>query len=164
VTVFVGVPFLLATIHQVGRAEGNRPVVERVPEGGIQPQAVVDRQGVLHLIYLNGSPGESDIFYLRRAPGEKSFSKPLRVNSQPGSAIAIGTIRGAHIAVGKDGRVHVAWNGNSKALPQGPNNGTPMLYARLDDSGQAFEEQRNLMQHTFVHDGGGSVAADDQGN
>jgi hypothetical protein len=37
----------------------------------------------------------------------------LRVNSQQGSAIAAGAIRGAHLAVGRNGRVHVAWNGSS---------------------------------------------------
>ena len=39
-----------------------------------------------------------------------------------------------------------------------------MLYARLDDAGTAFEEQRNLMQQTDALDGGGTVAADAAGN
>jgi hypothetical protein len=40
-----------------------------------------------------------------------TFSSALKVNSHPGSAIAAGNIRGAHIALGRNGRVHVAWNG-----------------------------------------------------
>ena len=47
------------------------------------------------------------------------FSTPLRVNSRPGSVIATGTIRGAHLAVGKNGRAHVAWMGSRKAAPEG---------------------------------------------
>ena len=39
-----------------------------------------------------------------------------------------------------------------------------MLYARLNDRGSGFEPQRNLMQETFGLDGGGSVAADHNGN
>src|SRR5207253_4479287 len=58
----------------------------------------------------------------------ETFSEPLRVNRHPGSAIAIGNIRGAHLAVGKNGRVHVAWMGSSKATPKGPRDASPMLY------------------------------------
>jgi hypothetical protein len=97
---------------------------------------------------------------------------PVRVNSQDGSAIALGTIRGAQMSVGRAGRVHVAWNGSGIASPTGPPNpedpasreSAPMLYARLNDAGTAFEEQRNLMRRTYGLDGGGSVAADGEGN
>jgi hypothetical protein len=142
--------------------------VSRVPEGGLQPQAAVDREGVVHLLYYAGDPREGDLFYVKSTGA--GFSQPLRVNSQPGSAIAMGTIRGGQLALGKDGRPHVAWNGSMKADPPGPVNpdsgkpGAPMLYARLDDSGKAFEPQRNLMGHSFGLDGGGSVAADASGD
>jgi hypothetical protein len=39
-----------------------------------------------------------------------------------------------------------------------------MLYARLNDRGNSFEPQRNLMLHSFGLDGGGSIAADHDGN
>ncbi|MBI2685544.1 MAG: hypothetical protein HYX27_04445 [Acidobacteria bacterium] len=64
----------------------------------------------------------------------------------------------------------MAWNGSGKAQPGGPLNpdsgkpGAPMLYARLNDARTAFEPQRNLMNHSFGLDGGGSVAADKAGN
>ncbi|MGH9800620.1 MAG: sialidase family protein [Blastocatellia bacterium] len=134
----------------------------RTPNDGIQPQAVMDERGALHLIYLAGEPAASDVFYVRRLPGQK-FSTPLRVNSQPGSAIATGTIRGAQIALGKNGRVHVAWNGSTNSGATGSHE-APMLYARMNDAGTAFEAQRNLMQFTHALDGGGSVAADKLGN
>ena len=100
-----------------------------------------------------------------------TFSTALRVNSHEGSAIAAGTIRGAQLALGQAGRVHVAWNGSGQpgGIP-GPLNpdsgkpGSPMLYARLNDDRSAFEPERNLMLHSFGLDGGGSVAADRSGN
>src|SRR4051812_46176732 len=82
----------------------------RVPNGGIQPQTMVDEKGVVHLIYLAGEPRSCDVFYVRSHDGE-NFSQPLRVNSESASAIAIGNIRGAHLALGASGRVHVAWMG-----------------------------------------------------
>jgi hypothetical protein len=42
--------------------------------------------------------------------------------------------------------------------------GTPLLYTRLNDAGTAFEPQRNLMTASAILDGGGSLAADAQGN
>ena len=57
-----------------------------VPNGGIQPQ-VVERDGVVHMIYFAGDAQKGDL------------------------SIAVGNIRGAQLAVGRNGRVHVAWNG-----------------------------------------------------
>jgi len=156
---------LFATAIPIASAQASpstAPVkLLRTPEGGVQPQGVVDAQGILHLVFLKNDPKASDVFYARRAPGSTNFSKPLRVNSEPGSGIAIGTIRGAQLALGRNGLVHVAWNGSGT-----PNagRGSPMLYARLNDTQTAFEPQRNLMTSTMNLDGGGSVAADDAGN
>jgi hypothetical protein len=142
-----------------------RPQVEviRTPDGGIQPQAVIDSSGTIHLVCFKGDPAGGDLFYVSSKTTPIDFSRPIRVNSQPGSAIAIGTIRGAQIALGKEGWVHVAWNGSQKARPANPIKGTPMLYARSNESKSAFEPQRNLMQRTFGLDGGGSIAADSAG-
>ena len=145
-------------------AEVAAPVtLLKTPNGGIQPQAVMDSKGALHLIYFKGKPLAGDIFYVRSTDRGKTFSPPLRVNSQPNSAIAMGTIRGAQIAVGKDNRVHVAWNGSKDAEPKGVD-GAPMLYTRLNDAGQAFEPQRSVMTWAGVLDGGGALAAGDKGN
>ncbi|MBI2194694.1 MAG: hypothetical protein HYU36_22165 [Planctomycetes bacterium] len=138
--------------------------MKRIPGGGIQPQVRVDAQGQVHLIAFHGEPMNGDIDYFRSSDGGDSFSKPLRVNSHPGSAIAVGNIRGAQMALGKGGRVHVAWNGSGEAEPRGPSGQTPMLYARLNDAGKAFEPEKNVMQFAHGLDGGGSVAADAAGN
>lgn len=140
-----------------------------VPQNGIQPQLVVGGD-TIHLIYFAGAPKNGNIFYVRSQDLGHTFSPPIRVNNQEGSAIAIGTIRGAQISLGKQDRVHVAWNGSDIAEPRGPINpeagkpSSPMLYARLDDRGNVFEPQRNLIQETFGLDGGGSVTADRSGN
>jgi hypothetical protein len=144
--------------------------IQRVPEGGFQPQTAMDERGTLHMVYYTGDPRQGNLLYVTSTDGGATFSPALPVNSQAGSAVAAGTIRGAQLALGKAGRVHVAWNGSMQAKPNGPINpdsgkpGMPMLYARLSESGKAFEQQRNLMHHSFGLDGGGSVAADAIGN
>src|SRR5688572_31727225 len=123
------------------------PIVslERVPDGGIQPQIVVDEKGMAHLLYFAGDPKAGNLFYTRRENG--SWRKPLRVNQSEGSAIAVGTIRGGQLAVGVNGRVHVAWNG-ARPLSNSPHKGAPMFYTRLNSEGTAFEAERDVMQFT----------------
>jgi hypothetical protein len=136
----------------------------RVPNGGIQPQVALDATGTLHLIYFKGEAAGGDIFYVKSADFGKTFSAPVRVNSQEQSSIAIGNIRGAHLALGKGNRVHVAWMGSNAAEPRGPGKASPMLYTRLNDAGTAFEEQRNVIASHYGLDGGGTVTADESGN
>lgn len=152
-----------AWVAGLSAAAGAAVVVERLPEGALQPQVVVDGQGTAHLVFLKGEPSACDVFYSRRAAEQTSFSRPVQVNSQPNSAIATGTIRGAQLAVGKNGRVHVVWNGSGLAEPKPPR-GVPLLYARLNGAGTAFEPQRNLITWAGDLDGGGSIAADAEGN
>src|SRR4029453_18320341 len=94
--------------------------IVRVPNGGIQPQAVMDAVGVLHLLYFLGDPMHGDLFYVKSSDSGATWSSPLRVNSEVGSAIAAGTIRGGQIALGRNGGVHVAWNGSSEGKSKGP--------------------------------------------
>jgi hypothetical protein len=138
--------------------------VLRCPNDGIQPQAAVDAQGRLHLVYLKGPDAASDVFYVRSDDSAATWSPPIRVNSHEGSAMAVGTVRGAHLALGR-GRewVHVAWMGSAKAQPRAPKDSSPMLYARLKAGERAFEPQRNLITAHPGLDGGGSVAADESG-
>ena len=137
--------------------------LRRVPEAGLQPQVVRGADGLLHLVYFRGPAAGGDLLYVSSRDDGQTFSAPLRVNSRPGSAIASGTIRGAQIAMGPDGRVHVAWNGSDSALPRSLTHpktgraGAPMLYARSNPRRTAFEPQRNLMTRTYGLDGGGSL-------
>jgi hypothetical protein len=125
----------------------------RVPERGLQPQAV-SRDGVVHLIYLIGDPGKSDIRYSRSTDDGKTWSPPIAVNDAQSRGIAAGTVRGPHLAMGRDGMLHVAWMGSQKAL----------FYTRLTVGAKAFEPPRNLMTTHPGLDGGSSIAADGSGH
>jgi hypothetical protein len=132
----------------------------RVPDDGLQPQVAVDDGGTVHLVYFRGEAAHGDLLYVRSTDGGAPFSRPMPVNHQPGSAIATGTVRGAQIAVGRNGRVHVAWNGSGVAMPKVPSGVGPLLYTRLDDAGRNFERERNIIQAAYGIDGGSAVAAD----
>jgi hypothetical protein len=159
-----------AASSPVAKANGRKPAAQpvsdvpaaalpikvtrlRVPNGGIQPQALVDAKGTLHLVYFKGDDATAgDLFYVHRDADQAHFSSPIRINRPPSHACAAGSVRGGQIALGRGGRVHVVWNG------------VGIDYARLNDFGTRFEGQRNLMQITNNADGGGTVAADDAGN
>ena len=154
------------TSFAAGEDIPDRIRLRRVPNGGIQPQGALDDRGTLHFVYYSGDVHHGDLFYARSKDGGATFSPAVLVNNN-GSAIAAGTIRGAQMALGKAGRVHVAWNGSNNAGPLNPDSGkpgSPMLYTRMKDSGDGFEPERNLMLHSFGLDGGGSIAADKNGN
>lgn len=154
--------FFLAVISITRAGQPNVELI-RTPNHGIQPQAAADSSGVVHLIYYRGDAQAGDIFYTRLAPDQSEFSPAIQVNAQIGSAVAAGTIRGAQLAVGKKGRVHVVWNGSAKTSG-GNFEKAPLLYARLNDEGTAFEPERNLITYATGLDGGSSVAADPNGN
>ena len=134
----------------------------RVPNGGIQPQ-VVEQDGIVYLLYFSGDPEHGDLNYVHSRDYGRTFSTPIRVNSNPGSAMAIGNMRGGQLALGANGRIHVAWIGSGTALPRGPSNSAPVLYARLNDAGTAFEPQQTVSQVSWGADGG-TLAADSMNN
>lgn len=157
-------------------AAGEQTAVKlvRTPDRGIQPQAAVDADGSVHLLYFKGQAAAGDLFYVK-LPSAKlnsddptaGLDRPIQVNGRRGSSIAIGTIRGGQLAVGRAGRVHVAWNGSGETVSDKGKDAfmkTPMLYTRLNDDGSAFEPERNLIQTAYGLDGGGTVAADPNGN
>ena len=151
------------TPRTTGGRPADRVTLTRVPDDGIQPQVAQDRSGQVHLIYFKGDAAHGDLFYTRFDPKNPRYAAPLRVN-EPGTALATGTVRGGHLAIGRNGRVHVAWAGSDRAKPQGPEYLKPMLYTRLNDSGEAFEAPRNLVAKFGNGLDGGSIAADQTGD
>lgn len=137
--------------------------VESLPEPGLQPQVIVSASGNVHLVYLKGDPKACDIRYTTRRVDGVDWSLPFTVNSEAGCAIASGTIRGAQIALGKDGSVHVIWNGSTGGKKEMMRR-APMLHARLNRGAKAFSPQQNLMGDTTSLDGGASIAANEKGN
>jgi len=138
--------------------------VFRLPEGAFQPSSAIDPSGTVHLVWLQGDPKGCDVYYVSLPGGRTEGLLPVRVNSQTGSAIALGTIRGAQVAVGGKGQVHVAWNGSATATKTTPSDPTPLLYSRRVSSSAGFEPQRNLIGNTLHLDGGASIAAGRNGS
>jgi hypothetical protein len=167
-TAIVALMFVAFPSRAGKRSEPVQPVnAVRVPNGGIQPQIAADGKGVLHMVYFAGEAAHGDLFYVRSRDGGVTFSAPIKVNSHPGSAIATGNIRGAHVVIGRNGRVYVAWNGSYELeRPEAtkPWMKHPMLFARLNDAGTAFEPERNVIRSAFGLDGGGAIAADSVGD
>jgi hypothetical protein len=155
-----------SAVDQVEPAEPVEPTVRlmRLPKGGIQPQAMVDSVGVARIVYFRGDPQAGDVYYVRLVPEADSFTTPVRVNSEPGSAVAVGTVRGAQLAIGTNNRIHIAWNGSRQATPRAPGDQTPLLYTRSTKDGDGFEPQRNIIQSQTGLDGGSSIAADQEGH
>lgn len=173
--------FILTCIAlSVTVSEAGKVITQKTPNDGIQPRALVDSKGDLHLIYFKGEPMGGSVFYIKQKKDSDSWTNPIRVNSIDSSVVAVGTMRGAQIALGKNCRVHIAWNasptytksqkeepeqtGEGKKHQHDPRDHRFMFYTRLNDEGTSFEQQRNMMTRTFGLDGGGAVAADDSGN
>jgi len=139
---------------------------EKVPNGGIQPQVLVDAAGTVHLLYFKGQERAGDLFYVRRTQGATAFSEPIRVNSIPGSTCCVGTVFRGRMALGPDGRVHVLWNGSfgyvreqweAKGKQRTPEEFVFLFYARMEAGTTSFEKQRNLNTKAFGLDGNGSI-------
>jgi len=109
---------------------------------------------MVHLLYYKGEADGGDVFYVQRKSGETNFSKPLQgKQTKPGSVTAMGTIRGAQLAVGKNARVHVVWDGMAKVHHafdkwQGS---SAAAYTRLNDTGTA--SSRNAMSSLMLRIG-----------
>jgi hypothetical protein len=82
--------------------------VVRTTNNGAVPDAEVDQNGTVHVAFI----AAQDAFYVQSSDGGKSFSPPLRINSEPASAHPANMFRGPDVALGKSGRVHVIWYGN----------------------------------------------------
>lgn len=128
------------------------------PDGGAVPDAEVDDQGAIHLAYVRGE----DAFYRRSTDDGKSWSEPLRINSDAGTVHPANTFRGPDLALGKEGRVHVIWYANSYQRKR-PQNEWGVNYAQLDPGTKAFSAARNLNHrpsdnYSLAANGKGAVA------
>jgi hypothetical protein len=140
--------------------DGTPVETSRLPPGGICPRVAVEAAGRVHLVYFKGDPQHGDLFCSTSDDGGRTFADASRVNGQRGTVVVVGSVRGPQVALGKGGRVHVTWTGPVGAGGRG----LAMWYARSAADGSGFEPQRNVtVEHPGV-DGGGSVAADPDGN
>ncbi len=160
-TASVCLAIVSATLSSSAAAPGPPVTVVVLPGDGIQPQAVVDANDVIHVVFFSGKASGGDLYYARIGADGHKLSEPVRVNSIEGSALATGSVRGPQMALGRNGYIHVAWHG-SKAAGEATGTDAPMWYARSAD-GIHFESQRTLSGKSTGLDGG-SVAADRAGH
>jgi hypothetical protein len=154
--------FLSAALATASNRGDQIVSISRLPAGDVQPAAVMMPGGTLRVVCLAGDPKAADVVLLERGPGQADFDPPERVNSTPGAAVAMGTIRGARAAAGTGGRLHVIWNGSKSAGDQLNTEG-PLVYTRSDRTTGAFEPERDLMGQTTALDGGAAIVADGKG-
>ena len=146
---------ILLTTSSISAGVAGEVEFLQVPNGGIQPQAVADAQGMLHLVYYQGESKKGNLFYVTRHPGASEWSSAIQVNSRDGSADRNEAISRAQIAIGKDGLVHVVWFNIEPAR---------YWYTRKASGGPGFEKQRNLVSRYIEGvEAGPSVAVDGQG-
>jgi len=142
----------------------SRVAVFETPAQGIQPQAVVDAKGAIHLVYFKGEAGGGDIYYARLSVRNGRIEREgaaVRVNSIVGSALATGTVRGAQIALGRNGFVHVAWHGSKPV--EGSGSPHPPVWYAPSITGTRFEPQQ-LVSGSVSGIDGSTVAADAAGH
>src|ERR1041385_8531237 len=91
-TVFGLAAAVIGTTYSA-HAPTPKVALSRPPDGGIQPQAVVDTVGTAHMVYIKGAnPGTADLFYVRKKRGDERWSDPIRVNSVANKVCAVGTV------------------------------------------------------------------------
>ncbi len=147
--------FLMVVFSLVSVKASQEIEFLRIPNGGIQPHAVVDRQGTLHLIYFKGNEETGNLFYVTRKPGELEWSMPIQVNSQEGSDRRNGAIGYARMAIWKKGGVHVVWFNMQSAK---------YWYTRKENNKGYFEKQKNLVtKYNKGVEAGASIAVDWKG-
>ena len=129
-----------------------------MPEKGVQPEVATDEKGTIHLVYLRGDAKASEVRYTSRKAGE-AWQQSQTVNSVPGSAVAMGNIRGPQLAISQGGTVHVLWNGAAT----GKTGRSLLWYAQGAGNGAGFDPQHDLLGKATALDGGASMTADAKG-
>ena len=138
---FVHVPvlaFALAAASTVFAAEPGRVKLVQIPGASSIVKAQIGVDGTIHVLY----DGENAPFYTRSTDNGASFSKPISVVETPSKTPGL-KFHAWDMAVGKDGRVHVAMGNNGWKLKL-PQEEWSLHYATLDRAEKAFSPVRNL--------------------
>jgi hypothetical protein len=147
---------IITVVPCAARADVERVQVVSTPDKGEVPDAEIDSSGTIHLAYVVGE----DALYVKSCDDGKTFSQPLRVNSDPGTVHPPHSYRGPDLAISKGGRVHVIWYGNGyqRKLPKEQ---WGVFYSHLDPGDTAFAASRNLNHKPSDNY---SLATDHEGN
>ena len=116
------IPLLAAQVHQHGTMSKE--------DGRYNPFVAADPRGGFYLAYVERKAGISNVM-LQRSPDGRTFSAPVRVNSELGDA----TVRNENppkVAVGPTGQIYVCW-ANERGRWKGN-----VRFARSVDGGKTF--------------------------
>jgi hypothetical protein len=140
-----------APADAAGNPVGDVDVVH-LPEGALVPDVIMDKSGVLHMVYGMGD----NALYVRSADNGRTFSPPVKVNTEGKVTLKMGE-RGPKLALGKGGSIHVVWadqwSPGVKVYPR---------YSRSLDGGRTFEPPRALASLYGID--GLTMAADSKGS
>lgn len=126
-----------------------------VPDHGRPVVAKIDPEGIIHLLY-DSDDGPK---YTKSTDGGASFDSSIPVVDR-GSQKAGLEYSGWDMAVGKNGRIHVAMSTNAWKLKL-PEDEWGFFYANLDPQASTFSPVRNINRKPSE---GFSLATDDKGN
>jgi|SRR6266850_264911 len=151
-----GLLTVFAAFDPLSGFAAERVQVVSTPNNGQVPDAEIDLKGTIHVAYVSGQ----EAFYVSSSDEGKTFSGPLRINSEPGSVHPPNMYRGPDLGMGKNGRVHVIWYANAyqRKLPKDQ---WGVFYSHLDPGQKTFAASRNLNRKPSDNY---SIAADDKGN
>jgi len=140
---FIHVPVLLwvlaiAAASQSLAAEPGRVKLVQIPGASSIVKAQTGADGTIHVL----SDGENAPFHTRSTDNGATFSKPIFVVETPSKTPGL-KFHAWDLAVGNDGRVHVAMGNNAWKLKL-PQEEWGLFYATLDRGGKAFSPARNL--------------------
>ena len=144
------------SVSIVGASPDDRVFLAATPERGEAPDAEIGPDGTIHLAYVKGE----NAFYVRSEDGGKTFSAPLRINSEENTVHPSNMFRGPDLAVGKNGRVHVILYGNGYQRKLPPQD-WGVFYSHFDSGTKSFSKTVNLNHKPSDNF---SLAADRNGN
>ncbi|HEX8525242.1 MAG TPA: hypothetical protein VF669_23525 [Tepidisphaeraceae bacterium] len=123
--------------------------VVRVPNGGLSPQAKIDRWDTLHLIFATGDKMQAKLHYEVSHDFGKNFVGWVPITE---TCIIRGNVRGPQFFVTYDGQPHFAWMKSSREF----------LHTRLTQTGSLNTEQNLIKEHADI-DGGGTIVSGPDG-
>ncbi len=143
----------IATFCRTIRSSRHTSVsIVRIPSDWIAPDAIMDENGVLHMVFAK----DGNAYYVQSKNDGAKWSHPVQINTVSNVEYRMGE-RGPKMAIGADGVIHVVWEDYWS-----PGVKTYVRYARSSNCGGSFEKEQTLSSMSGVD--GVSVASDKQGN
>jgi len=136
----------------------------KVPDEGIQPVLVSDRQGDIHLLYFkvqDASTGQGRFYYRHFDESRHDWSAAIQVSTNPYQRPHL--IARAAMAVDDNQRIHVTWHQDNPVdnypTPNGSEYLPDYLYTRARKAAPVFEPERSLIKEFITEAETGAALA-----